>query len=155
VRGVSLRSGCFLALIPSYLTVVAHCSSRLIVLSHHKHITNYHIFSFVKFYMESANLVVWVKYGTGRSVKVSVPSGDDVSDLKKLIKGELSIELRDYGVSQIELCKPVEERKEGGEHKGGEETAYRPGRRVSTILDEGVGVDDENPILIRTTQQGI
>jgi hypothetical protein len=105
--------------------------------------------------MESANQKVWVKYGTGRSVKVSVPSGYDVSDLIKVIKTELSIELRDYGVSQIDLCKPEEERKEGGEHKDGEETAYRPGKLVSDILDEDVGVDDENPILIRTTQQGI
>jgi hypothetical protein len=110
----------------------------------------------VKFYMDSLNQFVWVRYGTGRSVEVSVPSGDDVSDLIDAIKGKLSIELRDYGVSQIELCKPVEDFKEGGEHKGGEETetAYRFVRRVSTILDEGVGVDDENPILIRTTQQG-
>jgi hypothetical protein len=101
--------------------------------------------------MESANQKVWVKYGTGQAVKVSVPSGDDVSDLIKAIKGELELTERLF---EIELCKPVEERKEGGEHKDGEET-YRPGRQVSTILDEGVGVDDENPIFIRTTQQGI
>jgi hypothetical protein len=110
----------------------------------------YRIFSFVKFYMDSPNLVVWVKYGTGHAVKVSVPSGYDVSDLIKAIKTELELTERLF---EIELCKP--ERKEGGEHKDGEETAYRPGRRVSTILDEGVGVDDENPIFIRTTQQGI
>jgi hypothetical protein len=78
-----------------------------------------------------------------------------VSDLIKAIKGELSVVLKDYDVSQIELCKPEEELKEGGEHKDGEETAYRPSKRVSDILAEGVGVDDENPILIRTTQQGI
>jgi hypothetical protein len=31
----------------------------------------YRIFSFVKFYMESTNQKVWVKYGTGQAVKVS------------------------------------------------------------------------------------
>jgi hypothetical protein len=112
----------------------------------------YRIFSFVKFYMDSTNQFVWVKYRTGRSVEVSVPSGDDVSDLKKLIKGELELTERLF---EIELCKPEEERKEGGKHKGGEETAYRPSKRVSDILAEDVGVDDENPILIRTTQKGI
>jgi hypothetical protein len=101
------------------------------------------------------SLVVWVKYGTGRSVEVSVPSDCNVNGLIKLIKGELFVVLKDYDVSQIELCKPVDEHKEGGEHKGGEETAYRPGKLVSDILAEGVEVDDENPILIRTTQQGI
>ena len=107
--------------------------------------------------MDSPNQVVWVKYGTGHAVKVKVPSDCDVSDLIEVIKGKLSVVLKDYDVSQIELHKPEEDRKErGGEGKGGEtETAYRPGKLVSLILDERVGVDDENPILIRTTQQGI
>jgi hypothetical protein len=78
-----------------------------------------------------------------------------VSDLIDAIKDKLYVVLKDYDVSQIDLYKPEEERKEGGEYKGGEETAYRPGKRVSAILAEGVGVDDENAILIRTTQQGI
>jgi hypothetical protein len=43
--------------------------------------------------MESANLVVWVKYGTGRSVEVSVPSDCNVSRLIKVIKGELYVVL--------------------------------------------------------------
>jgi hypothetical protein len=103
--------------------------------------------------MESTNLVVWVKYGAGQAVKVSVPSGDDVSDLIKVIKGELSDELMGIGLSLIELCKPEEERKEGGEHKGGEES-YPPNVLVSAILGGFVGTF-ENPILIRTTQQGI
>jgi hypothetical protein len=103
--------------------------------------------------MESANLVVWVKYGTGRSVKVSVPPGYDVSDLIKVIKGELSPKLDAIAVDEIELCKPKEERKEGGEHKGGEES-YPPNVLVSAILGGLVGTF-ENPILIRTTQQGI
>jgi hypothetical protein len=126
-------------------------------LTHHKinYKYKYRIFSFVKFYMESTNQKVWVKYGTGRSVEVSVPSDCNVNGLIKVIKGELSDELMGIGLSLIELYKPEEERKEGGEHKDGEETAYRPGRRVSDILAERVGVDDENPILIRTTQQGI
>jgi hypothetical protein len=107
----------------------------------------------VKFYMDSPNQKVWVRYGMGHAVKVSVPSGYDVSDLIKLIKGELSIELRDYGVSQIELCKPVEDCKEGAEHKEGE-ASYPANVLVSAILGGFVGTF-ENPILIRTTQQGI
>jgi hypothetical protein len=67
----------------------------------------------VKFYMDSPNLVVWVKYGTGQAVKVSVPSGYDVSDLIKAIKGELSDELMGIGLSLIELYKPEDEHKEG------------------------------------------
>jgi hypothetical protein len=43
----------------------------------------YHIFSFVKFYMESTNQLVWVKYGTGRSVEVSIPKGCNVNGLIK------------------------------------------------------------------------
>jgi hypothetical protein len=103
--------------------------------------------------MESPNQKVWVKYGTGRSVKVSVPSGFDVSDLIKVIKGELSPKLDAIAVDEIELCKPVEERKEGGEHKGGE-ASYPANVLVSVILGGFVGTF-ENPILIRTTQQGI
>jgi hypothetical protein len=105
--------------------------------------------------MESTNLVVWVKYGTGHAVKVSVPPCRDVSDLIEVIKDKLSPDLDAFSVGRIELYKPEEERKEGGEHKGGEETAYRPSKLVSDILTERVGVDDENPIFIRTTQQGI
>jgi hypothetical protein len=61
--------------------------------------------------------------------------------------------LKDYDVSQIELCKPVEDRKEGGEYKDGE-ASYPPNVLVSAILGGFVGTF-ENPILIRTTQQGI
>jgi hypothetical protein len=103
--------------------------------------------------MESTNQLVWVKYGTGRSVEVSVPKGCNVNGLIKLIKGELSVVLKDYDVSQIELCKPEEERKEGGEQKGGE-ASYPANVLVSVILGGFVGTF-ENPILIRTTQQGI
>jgi hypothetical protein len=86
---------------------------------------------------------------------VSVPSDRNVNGLIDAIKGKLSRKLGDIDVDEIELCKPEDEHKEGGEHKNGEETAYRPGKLVSDILAERVGVDDENPILIRTTQQGI
>ena len=34
----------------------------------------------------SANLVVWVKYGSGEAVKVKVSSDCDVNDLKEVIK---------------------------------------------------------------------
>ena len=86
-------------------------------------------------------------YVTGHAVKVSVPSTCNVSRLIKVIKTELELTERLF---EIYLHKPEEERKEGEE-----ETAYRPGLAVSAILDEGVGVGDGNPILIRTTQQGI
>jgi hypothetical protein len=103
--------------------------------------------------MESTNLVVWVKYGTGRSVEVSVPSDCNVNGLIKVIKGELSDELMGIGLSLIELYKPEEERKEGGEHKEGD-ASYSANVLVSAILGGFVGTF-ENPILIRTTQQGI
>jgi hypothetical protein len=103
--------------------------------------------------MESTNQKVWVKYGTGQAVKVSVPSGDDVNGLIKVIKGELSDELMGIGLSLIELYKPEEEHKEGGEHKDGE-ASYPANVLVSVILGGFVGTF-ENPILIRTTQQGI
>jgi hypothetical protein len=115
----------------------------------------YRIFSFVKFYMEPANQFVWVKYGAGHAVEVSVSSDCNVSRLIKVIKGELSDELMGIGLSQIELYKPEEDRKEGGEHKGGEETPYEPDVLVSAILRGGVEQTARNPILIRTTQQGI
>ena len=57
----------------------------------------------MKLYLESAvqsvDLFVWVRYGNGRAVKVSVPSTCDVSDLIDAIKGKLSVVLRDYDVS--------------------------------------------------------
>ena len=106
--------------------------------------------------MESAYQFVWVKYGTGRSVEVSVPSDCNVSRLIDAIKGELSVVLKDYDVSQIELHKPEEDRKEGGgEGMDGEEAVYEPDVLVSVILRGGVGQTARNPILIRTTQQGI
>jgi len=97
---------------------------------------------------------VWVKYGIGHAVKVSVPSTSDVSDLIKVIKGELELTERLF---EIYLHKPEEERKEGGEHKDGEEeTAYEPDVLVSVILQGGVGQTSRKAILIRTTaQQGI
>ena len=124
-------------------------------LTHHKYITStVPHFNFVKFYME-ADLLVWVKYGTGHAVKVSVPSGCDVNDLIEVIKGKLSPDLDAFSVGRIGLYKPEEERKEGGEYKGEEETAYEPDVQVSAILRGGVGQTSRNPILIRTTQQGI
>jgi hypothetical protein len=90
----------------------------------------------------------------GRSVEVSVPSGCNVRRLKKAIKEELSHKLGDIDADELELYKPEDECKEGGESKE-TETAYRPGQLVSAILAEGVGVDDTHPILIMTTQPGI
>ena len=102
--------------------------------------------------VQSADLLfVWVKYGTGHAVKVSVPSTCDVSDLIDAIKGKLAPDLDAFSVGRIELYKPEEERKEEG---GGEETAYEPYVAVSDILRDSVGIP-RNPILIRTTQQGI
>jgi len=100
-----------------------------------------------------SELKVWVRYGKGRPVEVNVPSECNVNDLIEAIKKELSDELKDYDVSQIYLHGPKQDRKEGGEHKDGEEeTDYRPGRRVSDVLlNEGVGTSDETTILIRTT----
>jgi len=90
-------------------------------------------------------------------VKVSVPSTSDVSDLIKVIKGELSPKLDAIAVDEIYLHRPQEEdRKEGGEYKDEEETAYEPDVLVSAILQEGVGQTSRKAILIRTTaQQGI
>ena len=95
---------------------------------------HYRIFSFVKVYMESADQKVWVKHEAGHAVKVSVPSSCDVSDLIKVIKGELSPDLDAFSVGRIELTKPEEERKEGEEYKDEEDTAYEPDVLVSVIL---------------------
>ena len=98
------------------------------------------------------NLKVWVKYGKGQPVEVSVPPECNVNDLKKAIKRELSDELTGIGLSQIFLHGPKQDRKEGGEHKDGEEeTDYDPGLSVSAVLGQGVGVDSKHPMLIRTT----
>jgi hypothetical protein len=106
--------------------------------------------------MESAGQNVWVKYGKGHAVELSVPSTFNVSRLIKVIKGELSPDLDEFSVGRIYLHKPEEERKEGGEHKDSEETAYEPDVLVSVILQGGVGQTSRNPIIIRTTaQQGI
>ena len=95
---------------------------------------------------------VWVKYGIGRPVEVSVPAGCNVNSLIKVIKRELELTERLY---EIYLHGPELDRQEG-EGTGSEgETAYRPSRLVASILTEGVGFDDENPILIRTTPKGI
>jgi hypothetical protein len=55
--------------------------------------------------MDSPNLVVWVKYMTGQAVTVSVPSGCDVSDLKKVMAqdGARAAER----LFEIELYEPV------------------------------------------------
>jgi hypothetical protein len=99
--------------------------------------------------MESADQKVWVKYGKGQPVKVSVPSDGDVSDLIEVIKGKLELTERLF---EIFLHGPKQDRKEGGEHKDGEEeTDYDPGLSVSTVLGQGVGVDSKHPMLIRTT----
>ena len=104
--------------------------------------------------MDPAKEVVWVKYGTGRSVGVNVPSDCNVNDLIDAIKGKLAPKLDAIAVDDIDLCKPERDHEEGGEHKEGGATAYRPSKLVSAILAESV-VSDVNPILIRTTQQGI
>ena len=91
--------------------------------------------------MESVNLVVvWVKYGSGQAVQVSVPSDCDVNDLKEAIKLELFMALKDYDASQIDLVEDVKE--------GAEEVVYRSGEQVSAIVS---GKSDLNPIHIRTT----
>jgi hypothetical protein len=51
--------------------------------------------------MESADQFVWVKYGTGQAVKLSVPSDCDVNGLIEVIKGELELTER---LSEIDLC---------------------------------------------------
>jgi hypothetical protein len=63
------------------------------------------------------DLNVWVKYGTGHAVEVSVPPHTVVNDLIEAIKGKLSV-LRDCYVSQIYLHGEAE-RKEGEGHKDG------------------------------------
>ena len=88
----------------------------------------------------SANLVVWVKYGSGRATKVKVSSDCDVNDLIKAIKLELFMALKDYDVTQIDLVEDVKE--------GAEEVVYRSGEQVSAIVS---GNSASNPILIRTT----
>ena len=107
--------------------------------------------------MESADQKVWVKYGIGHAVKVSVPSTSDVSDLIKVIKGELSRKLGDIDADEIYLHRPKQDRTEGGGPKDGEEeTDYEPDVLVSASLQEGVGQTSRKAILIRTTaQQGI
>ena len=104
-----------------------------------------------------ANLKVWVRYGKGQPVEVSVPPECNVNDLKKAIKRELSVVLTGIGLSYIFLHGPKQDRKEGGEHKDGEEeTDYEPDVLVSVILQGGVGQTSRKAILIRTTaQQGI
>ena len=98
----------------------------------------------------SSDLMVWVKYGKGSPVRMKVPVNCIVCDLIKAIKAELTVVLKDYDVSQIELRKKNEEHKEGAEHKDGEESAYEPDALVSTILSTGVGASTRNPILIST-----
>ena len=103
--------------------------------------------------MDSTDQKVWVKYGTGQPVKVSVSRECDVSDLKKVIKGELELTER---LHEISLHGPEEGRKEGeGTGSEGEGTAYEPDVLVSVILQAGVGQTARKPILIRTTAQGI
>ncbi len=94
--------------------------------------------------------MVWVKFGTFSTVRVKVPMDCIVCDLIKAIKAELTVVLKDYGVSRIQLRKKKEEHKEGAEHKDGEEPAYEPDALVSTILSTGVGASTRNPILIST-----
>ena len=103
-----------------------------------------------------ADLNVWVKYGIGRPVEVSVSPECDVSDLIKVIKGELSPKLDSVSLDEIYLHGPEEGRKEG-EGTGSEgETAYEPDVLVASILQAGVGQTARKPILIRTTaRQGI
>ena len=90
--------------------------------------------------MESDNQIVWVKHGIGRTVKVSVASTADVSDLIEVIKEKLSPKLDSVPLDEIYLHKPEDERKEGGgEYKDGKETAYESDVLVSVILQEEVG----------------
>ena len=88
----------------------------------------------------SANLVVWVKYGSGEAVKVKVSSDCDVNDLKEAIKEKLCDELNGIGLSQIILEEDVKE--------GAEEVVYAPDTPVSDIVG---GNSASNPIFIRTT----
>ena len=102
--------------------------------------------------MESSDQKVWVKYGTGHAVKVSVSPECDVSDLIEAIKGKLSPDLDEFSLGRISLHGPEEGRKEGGEHK---DSDFEPDVLVSNILETKVGTCARNPILIRTTAQGI
>ncbi len=88
----------------------------------------------------SANLVVWVKYGSGEAVKVKVSSDCDVNDLKEAIKEKLFMALKDYDASQIILEEDVKE--------GAKVVVYAPDAPVSDIVG---GNSASNPILIRTT----
>ena len=91
--------------------------------------------------MESANLVVWVKYGSGgQAVQVSVPSDSNVDNLKEAIKKKLFMALKDYDVSQIGLVEDVKE--------GAKVVVYAPDAPVSAIVS---GQRANNPILIETT----
>ena len=107
--------------------------------------------------MESTDQKVWVKYGAGRPVEVSVSPECNVNDLIEVIKGKLSRKLTDVDPDEISLHGPEEGRKEGeGTGSEGEGTAYEPDVLVSAILRGGVGQTARNPILIKTTaQQGI
>ena len=96
-----------------------------------------------------ADLNVWVKYGIGRPVEVSVPAGCNVNGLIKVIKRELELTERLY---EIYLHGPELDRQEGGKHKGSD---FEPDVLVSNILETKVGTCARNPILIRTTAQGI
>jgi hypothetical protein len=88
----------------------------------------------------SANLVVWVKYGSGRATRVEVPSGCVVDGLIKAIKLELSDELNGIGLSQIDLVEDVKE--------GAKVVVYASDAPVSDIVG---GNSASNPILIETT----
>ena len=99
-----------------------------------------------------ADLNVWLKYGIGRPVEVSVPAGCNVNGLIKVIKGELSPKLDSVSLDEIYLHGPELDRQEGGEHKGSD---FEPDVLVSNILETKVGTCARNPILIRTTAQGI
>ena len=88
----------------------------------------------------SANLVVWVKYGSGGATKVKVSSDCDVNDLIKAIKLELFMALKDYDVTQIDLVEDVKE--------GAKVVVYAPDAPVSDIVG---GNSASNPILIETT----
>ena len=107
--------------------------------------------------MESTDQKVWVKYGTGRAVEVSVSRECDLNDLIEVIKGKLSPMLDSVPLDEISLHGPEEGRKEGeGTGSEGEGTAFEPDVLVSVILQAGVGQTARKPILVRTTaRQGI
>lgn len=97
----------------------------------------YHIFRFAKFYMDSATQTVWVTYGKGRAVKMSVSSDCDVNDLIKIIKLQLSPKLDAIAVDEITL------------HSAEGEASYPANVSVSTILDGVVG-KFELPIIVKS-----